>query len=67
MPCVISALYYSKLFLYLFQAYYAEDKNMVYATWIQDSMAGLGTRDSDLIRLILARAEVGLVSNLFLV
>ncbi len=40
---------------------------MVYATWIQDSMAGLGTRDSDLIRLILARAEVGLVFCLFLV
>uniref|UniRef100_A0A0R3XCH0 Exocyst complex component Sec6 n=1 Tax=Hydatigena taeniaeformis TaxID=6205 RepID=A0A0R3XCH0_HYDTA len=37
---------------------YAEDQISLFVNWLQDSMAGLGTRDDDLIRLILSWAEV---------
>ncbi|KAM7535600.1 hypothetical protein Aperf_G00000097475 [Anoplocephala perfoliata] len=39
---------------------YAEDHIELYAQWINKSMAGVGTRDEDLIRLILSRAEIDL-------
>lgn len=39
---------------------YAEDQISLFVNWLQDSMAGLGTRDDDLIRLILSWAEVNL-------
>ncbi|VUZ55083.1 unnamed protein product [Hymenolepis diminuta] len=39
---------------------YAEDHIELYAKWIHDSMVGMGTRDDDLIRLILSRSEIDL-------
>ncbi|KAM7536219.1 hypothetical protein Aperf_G00000097461 [Anoplocephala perfoliata] len=39
---------------------YTDDHIELYAKWINESMAGVGTRDDDLIRLILSRAEIDL-------
>ncbi|VDN10710.1 unnamed protein product [Dibothriocephalus latus] len=39
---------------------YAEDKNELFATWFYESMAGAGTRDTDLQRLVLSRCELDL-------
>ncbi|KAM3175727.1 hypothetical protein ACTXT7_007932 [Hymenolepis weldensis] len=39
---------------------FAEDHIELYAKWIHDSMVGMGTRDDDLIRLILSRSEIDL-------
>ncbi|KAL5108574.1 Annexin A7 [Taenia crassiceps] len=39
---------------------FAEDQIVLYVKWLQDSMVGMGTRDDDLIRLILSSAEINL-------
>ncbi|VDL89723.1 unnamed protein product [Schistocephalus solidus] len=39
---------------------YAENKNELFATWLYETMAGAGTRDTDLIRLVLVRSELDL-------
>ncbi|KAL7060903.1 hypothetical protein AAHC03_09446 [Spirometra sp. Aus1] len=39
---------------------YAENKNELFATWLYETMAGAGTRDKDLIRLVLVRSELDL-------
>nr|UZN72723.1 annexin B12 [Taenia hydatigena] len=41
-------------------ALFAEDQVAPIVKWLQDSMAGMGTRDDDLIRLILSCAETNL-------
>lgn len=41
-------------------ASYAEDPIALFVNWLQESMAGMGTRDDDLIRLILSCAETNL-------
>lgn len=42
---------------------FAEDQVALIVKWLQDSMAGMGTRDDDLIRLILSCAEVITISG----
>ncbi|VDN14819.1 unnamed protein product, partial [Dibothriocephalus latus] len=50
--------YFEKTFVAIIQ--YAEDKNTLFAKWFYETMAGAGTRDNDLIRLVLVRSDLDL-------
>ncbi|VDN12109.1 unnamed protein product [Dibothriocephalus latus] len=50
--------YFEKTFVAILK--YAEDKNKLFAKWFHETMAGAGTNDDDLIRLVLVRSELDL-------
>ncbi|VDN08654.1 unnamed protein product [Dibothriocephalus latus] len=50
--------FFEKTFVAIIQ--YAEDKNTLLAKWFHETMAGAGTNDDDLIRLVLVRSDLDL-------
>ena len=49
------------IFVFIFIVKSAKSKPAYYAEMLHDAMAGLGTHDEDLIRLIVSRSEVNFI------